>query len=232
MPPSRGQSTSVDQSKEIRCKVLAVDDEARTPANYEAATGAPAALGEQVAGDPTIHQAHQEVTQSGSNTNDETATPFTIEFCSGTAGLTAQIRKLGCEASFGVDHIVKAGAKAPVRKLDLTKEGSLEMAKDWLSNPLCRYAHFGIPCGTCSRAREIPLPGGGPKPLRSEDEPEGLSGLSSYDQQRVDLANSVYDTCCKLILHCIAIGVDWSLEQPKRSIFWWTKYWKTVLAAT
>ena len=185
-----------------------------------------------MAGDPAIHQAHQEVTQSGSNTNDEIATPFTIEFCSGTAGLTAQIRKLGCEASFGVDHIVKAGAKAPVRKLDLTKEGSLEMAKDWLSNPLCRYAHFGIPCGTCSRAREIPLPGGGPKPLRSEDEPEGLSGLSSYDQQRVDLANSVYDTCCKLILHCIAIGVDWSLEQPKRSIFWWTKYWKTVLAAT
>ena len=63
-----------------------------------------------MAGDPTIHQAHQEATQSGSNINDEIATPFTIEFCSGTAGLTAQIRKLGCEASFGVDHIVKAGA--------------------------------------------------------------------------------------------------------------------------
>ena len=105
MPPSRGQLTSVDHSKEIRCKVLADDDEARTPANYEAATGAPTALGEQVAGDPIIHQAHQEVTQSGSNINEEIATPFTIEFCSGTAGLTAQIRKLGCEASFGVDHI-------------------------------------------------------------------------------------------------------------------------------
>ena len=82
------------------------------------------------------------------------------------------------------------------------------------------------------RAREIPLPGGGPKVFRSEDEPESLSGLSSYDQKRVDLANSVYDTCCKLILHCIAEGVDSSLEQPKRSIFWWTKYWKAVLAAT
>lgn len=38
---------------------------------------------------------------------------FGIEFCSGTGGLTAQLRIHKLPASFGVDHKVKAGAKPP-----------------------------------------------------------------------------------------------------------------------
>jgi len=41
-------------------------------------------------------------------TTEEVA-PFAIEFCCGTAGLTAQLRKCGLRQSHGVDHIIKAG---------------------------------------------------------------------------------------------------------------------------
>ena len=197
------------------------------------AEGPPAALGDQEGGSPILNESCRRSKADVGETDEAFLNmPFAIEFCSGTAGLTAQIRKLGLTASFGVDHVVKAGAKAPVRKLDLSSPGALELAKEWLSNPMCMYAHFGIPCGTCSRAREIPIEGGGPKPLRSEETPEGLGGLSAADQRRVDLANAVYETCCKLILHCISENVDWSLEQPRRSLFWWTKYWKSIVEAS
>ena len=193
----------------------------------------PAALGGQEGGS-TILNEPRPIPEATIGETEEAFTnmPFAVEFCSGTAGLTAQLRKLGLAASFGVDHVVKAGSKAPVRKLDLSSPGALELGMEWISNPGCMYVHFGIPCGTCSRAREIPIQGGGPKPLRSEQTPEGLQGLSDADQRRVDLANAVYETCCKLILHCIAEGVDWSLEQPRRSLFWWTKYWKSIVESS
>ena len=161
-------------------------------------------------------------------TTEEVA-PFAIEFCCGTAGLTAQLRKFGLRQSHGVDHIIKAGAKAPVCKLDLTDPASESLAKSWLLHPLCKYAHFGIPCGTCSRAREIPLGPDAPRPLRSDDYPEGLENLTSAERKRVDAANAVYAACCRLIICCITNAIRWSLEQPHRSIFWLTKYWKQVL---
>ena len=161
-------------------------------------------------------------------TTEEVA-PFAIEFCCGTAGLTAQLRKFGLRQSHGVDHIIKAGAKAPVCKLDLTDPASESLAKSWLLHPLCKYAHFGIPCGTCSRAREIPLGPDAPRSLRSDDYPEGLENLTSAERKRVDAANAVSAACCRLIICCITNAIRWSLEQPHRSIFWLTKYWKQVL---
>eukprot|EP00435_Cladocopium_sp_Y103_P056505 s1613_g19.t1 len=75
---------------------------------------------------------------------DEEGEPFAIEFCSGTAGLTAQFRKLGMTSSFGVDRIVKGACKAPVVKLDLARE---------------------IPLGPGEH---------GPRPLRSDEHPDGI----------------------------------------------------------
>ena len=154
--------------------------------------------------------------------------PFCIEFCSGTGGLTAQLRKQGLNQSFGVDHVVKATAKAPVIKLDMTDPHSEAQAGQWLRSPLCKYAHFGIPCGTSSRAREIPLEGG-PPPLRSAEFPEGIPGVKPLDQYKLDQANKVYACACRLILLCIMCKVAWSLEQPSRSWFWETKFWKWIL---
>eukprot|EP00435_Cladocopium_sp_Y103_P017156 s916_g4.t1 len=163
---------------------------------------------------------------------DEDAEPFAIEFCSGTAGLTAQFRKLGMTASFGVDRIVKGACKAPVVKLDLgTPEGE-ELAASWIRSKQCKYCHYGLPCGTSSRAREIPLGPDqhGPRPLRSDEFPDGLPHLEGKDKERLRLANLVYEAACRLILLCHTLGVHWTVEQPARSIFWLTSFWKTVLA--
>ena len=114
--------------------------------------------------------------------------PFCIEFCSGTAGLTAALRRHGFCSSFGIDKIVKAGSKAPVIKLDLCDQSSRALAQEWLQHKNMVYAHFGVPCGTASRAREIYIEDG-PKPLRSSLEPDGISTLDGLDLERVLLAN-------------------------------------------
>ena len=46
----------------------------------------------------------------------------------------------------------------------------------------------------------------------------------------MDLANKVYAAACRLILLCHQLGVHWSVQQPARSIFWLTSFWKTILA--
>eukprot|EP00435_Cladocopium_sp_Y103_P047544 s3100_g14.t1 len=139
-------------------------------------------------------------------TTDEMTAPFAVEFCSGTGGLTAQLRKAGLKSSFGVDHIVKAGNKAPIIKLDIATPEGEELARSYLKSPLCAYAHFGLPCGTSSRAREIELPGmkSAPAPLRDADNPDGKPDLPAKDAKRVAAANA-FQSCM------------WGGQRPKRT---------------
>ena len=56
---------------------------------------------------------------------------------------------------------------------------------------------MGLPCGTCSRAREKPLPKHlqhcrAPQPLRSEEHLEGVPSLTGSDLLKVQMANSLY----------------------------------------
>ena len=150
---------------------------------------------------------------------------FCIEICSGTAGLTASLRKVGFINSFGVDHIVKSGCRAPVVKVDIAS--NLDLVKSWLSHRNCLYIHLGVPCGTASRAREIFIPNG-PVPLRTEAEPDGIASLTGRNKERVDLANSVYCAACTLILFAHEMRKHWSIENPTRSLFWLTSYWRSV----
>ena len=156
---------------------------------------------------------------------------FGIEICSGTGGLTAQLRLHGLPGSFGVDHIVKAGCKAPICKLNLEKEDNIALVLEWVRHHKCKYVHLGVPCGTASRAREIPLPGG-PYPLRSPEHPDGLPNLSQRDQERVHKANLVYAAACRIILACHASGTAWTLENPTNSLFWLTSFWRCVMKQT
>ena len=159
---------------------------------------------------------------------DEISGPFCIEFCSGTAGLTAALRRHGFKSSFGIDKIVKSGCKATVIKLDLCDQSSRALAREWLLHKNMVYAHFGVPCGTASRAREIYIEDG-PVPLRSLEEPDGISSLDGVDLLRVLQANQIYETACMFIILCHFHNKHWSLEQPARSLFWQTSFWKAVL---
>lgn len=155
---------------------------------------------------------------------------FGIEICSGTGGLTAQLRLHGLPGSFGVDHIVKAGCKAPISKLNLEKEDNIALVLEWVRHSKCKYVRLGVPCGTASRAREIPLEG--PYPLRSPEHPDGLPNLSQRDRERVRKANLVYAAACRIILACHASGTAWTLENPTNSLFWLTSFWRCVMKQT
>ena len=86
------------------------------------------------------------------------------------------------------------------------------------------HAHFAPSCGTASRARERPVPGLSaarqPRPLRSEDKPDGLPSLGPAEQVRVESANASYAAMVKLILVLVDLGVSISIENPKNSLFW------------
>ena len=97
----------------------------------------------------------------------------------------------------------------------------------------CRSA-LAPPCGTCSQARNIKLrdshgrPLKGPIPLRSEQFPEGLLGLSGNDLARVSSANRLYDFLSVIVSKAVARGLIVVVENPRSSLFWRTRFWKAV----
>ena len=153
--------------------------------------------------------------------------PFAVEFCAGSARLTAELIRVGFDA-IGVDW---AGNKdtpvAPVVSIDLTSAQGQAEADELLLSPLLAFAHFAPPCGTASRAREkrIPgLPGGGPKPLRSPVHPRGLPDLDSrmpHAGRRVRAANAIYDWIARAAASLTKRGIPWTLENPHDSLFWY-----------
>ena len=159
--------------------------------------------------------------------------PFVIELFCGTARVTAALNHLGLQHSFGVDHIRKTAA--PVKEVDLTSIEGAALLHAWVQSPYLAGIHAAPPCGTCSRAREIPVwgPGGqnvGPPPLRSSDHPEGIPGLRGTNQERVSQANVLYEnlTDCIRWVRCHKPQVMIVVENPANSWFWHTRFWRSV----
>ena len=68
-------------------------------------------------------------------------------------------------------------------ELDLTLEEDQKVFWEIILDPEVEYVHFGVPCGTASRAREVRLKNKSgkanfidPKPLRNDSFPDGLAG--------------------------------------------------------
>lgn len=115
-----------------------------------------------------------------------------VEVFVGAGGLTANIRALGIQG-VGIDSRVSTSCKCPIVKLDLTKESGQTLLWEILRRPNVCGVHLAPPCGTASRAREIPRSQGpNPLPLRSEAFPDGLPSLKGLDYKRVLSANSLY----------------------------------------
>ena len=159
--------------------------------------------------------------------------PFVIEICAGSARVTMSLQKLGLTASFGVDRTVqKNGGKTLVA--DLTTEEGQALCNLWLSSPNLLGVFIAPPCGTCSRARGIPiwLPNGkcipGPKPLRSEEHPNGLKGLRWIDRARVSSANRLYHYITSVAMTCIKRNLIVCIENPRNSLYWRTSFFKPL----
>ena len=84
---------------------------------------------------------------------------------------------------------------------------------------------MGLPCGTCSRAREKPLPRHlqhirPPQPLRSELHVEGLPTLAGSDLLKVQAANALYKSAVAILETCRQLGCCITIENPLRSWLW------------
>ena len=118
-----------------------------------------------------------------------------LELCAGSAKLSAAVRSTGISV-VPIDR--KHNRHAPrcrLVQLDLAQPHAWNQILFLLDNYTVVACHIAPPCGTCSRARGIPMADGspGPQPLRSDSEPMGIKGLSYVDQMRVDGANALYD---------------------------------------
>ena len=148
-----------------------------------------------------------------------------VEIFSGTAGLTAAVRKVGLHSSVGIDSLVNTQCKAPVIRLDLRLDHARTLLWQILNRPNLIGVHLAPPCGTASRAREIVRRSGpSPPPLRSERWPDGFPWLRGLNRDRVKSANVLYDLTGQIVRHCIDIGVIVSVENPARSHFWETSH--------
>ena len=160
----------------------------------------------------------------GDNRNLSAVRPIFLEVCAGSAILSFYVHTLsaGGVQVVPIDHAANQHSpKMPILKIDLRDAIQVEIIIELIQSGLVAAAHFAVPCGTCSRAREIPVPGGGgPRPLRSESKPLGLEGLYPAEQARVDCANEVYNTAFKLIDVLIEASAVIVIENPDRSIFW------------
>ena len=125
--------------------------------------------------------------------------PCCLELFAGSGKLTATFIKKGIKCT-AVDNLRnKARSLVPCLRLDLTLPGDQNLIITMLYSGTVRFVWLAPPCGTASRARERPLPAGTSqhiinrsKPLRSNDEPMGLSTLTALDLQRVESANKLY----------------------------------------
>ena len=123
-----------------------------------------------------------------------------LEICCGHGGLTKALCKVGFDG-LGID-LNKHKACVPILSADLTTNRGQEYVRSLFRRYKVAFVHMAPSCGTCSRAREKRVPqhlidrgAPDPQPLRDEDHPEGLPGLSWLDRLKVNKANAIADFC-------------------------------------
>ena len=155
-----------------------------------------------------------------------------MEIFAGTGGVTASFKRSGFSNSVAVDKTKAAGALTSIVPLDLTKDEDQQAVFSWLRHPAVRGVFLAPPCGTASAARSIDIPGERPpQPLRSLDEPDGISGLSGTDLTRVSAANILYAFCAEVLELCCELDKLFMLENPRNSLFWMTTAWRESICA-
>ena len=150
-----------------------------------------------------------------------------VEVCAGGAVLSAEAQRQGFQV-FPIDHSHnRFRAAATILVVDLANPDSRKFLPHLFEAVKPQWCHMGLPCGTCSRARERPVQSAlrlagapNPRPLRSAEHFFGLPGLTPSESARVTGANEVYITAEILMYHCFLLEAFISLENPERSWLW------------
>ncbi|CAL1166818.1 unnamed protein product [Cladocopium goreaui] len=164
------------------------------------------------------------------------APPFLLELFCGTAGVCAQFRTQGGRA-LGVDHHLKrAKLKAAAVQLDLTQQWVQDLIVKEITLGCVSGIHLGPPCGTASKARNIPIKrklvkrgAPNPQPLRSSAYPLGFPWLKGLNKVKVQAANCLYEFSANLVMLCEKYDVLFTVENPENSLMWETPFFKPLL---
>ena len=150
-----------------------------------------------------------------------------MELCAGSAGLSYAMQQGGWQV-FAFDyHGNRFKSKVHCFELDLTQAASIDLLEEMISQTRPKLSHFGLMCGTCSRARDRPVSPAlrargapSPQPLRDAEHLLGLPGLNEVNQQRVSNANQVYFHAVRLLYAFFLVGTVVTIENPSRSWLW------------
>ena len=121
--------------------------------------------------------------------------------------------------------------KGPWVVLDLAQPGAAELVIQIIDDsPDLQVVWLGIPCGTASRALEIPGQNK-PKPVRTEQEPWGITTrtLTRRERAKLEAANKVYETVLKIVRHCQWRWIAWIIENPGNSLLWYIDEFAALL---
>ena len=145
--------------------------------------------------------------------------PWLVEVCAGSAVLSATALRAGWNALPIDQPSCRFLAHTPLFSLDMRQSSSPVLLASFASRANVAWYHFGLPCGTCSRARERPLPNA-PRPLRDADNLFGKAGLRPAEQEQVKAANQVYEQAVEVLFLAFSRGALVTLENPVRSWLW------------
>ena len=150
-----------------------------------------------------------------------------LELFCGTAGVTACFKRCDFANAVAVDKTRHTGSLAGIISLDLTKIEDQRLVLQWLDHPAVRAVFLAPPCGTASAARMVELVGeDAPRPLRSFEEPDGLSTLHGTDLLRVSAANILYAFTAEVVDQCCANNILCMVEN-----LWFVTAWVELTGA-
>ena len=157
-----------------------------------------------------------------------------IEIFAGSGRVTACMKQLGAISAFGVDHVRPKQCMSQIVVADLCTPQGVALLWQWLAQENVVAIFLAPPCGSASRARQIPLKrtlgknSHGPLPLRDDLFPNGKPGLSFRDRQRISLANKLYHLTSQLVEWANLVGCIVCVQNPQFSLFWATTFWTAV----
>ena len=152
-------------------------------------------------------------------------TPIAVEVCCGAAGLSTALQEAGFCAKPVDWHGNRHRPSIPFLRIDLCSEEGQRRLWELLRSGNVAYVHCAPPCGTFSKARNIPIPEwqlaqGVPnvRPLRDAQFPEGLPAsritMTATERIKVDKGNQIARLCAQILEFCLAQGITASVEKP------------------
>ena len=128
---------------------------------------------------------------------------------------------------FPVDHEFNTHKTAvSTISLNLQDVKSQQLVESMITQTKPAAIHLGLPCGTCSRARDKPLSAHlkahfhDPPPLRDANNLLGYPNLSGTQALKVQTANDLYKCGVRILYICFKNGLKVPIENPERSWLW------------